>query len=156
MGAGGSENVTCTHTCPLQAPDGTVLCTCGKKKIQWWELWSVCVCVCVRVCVCSLLRSFVQAVTLHCLPQVQLHRRSPAHLVDPEPLSARLRFEPRGRGNVDDKYYLSDKRNRVSRGRVGPGRAVHSTPLTLLAPPPRPFAVSLLLPGSHCPLSYEL
>jgi hypothetical protein len=35
-----------------------------------------------------------------------------AVLEEEEPLTIRLKFEPRGRGHADDAYYLSDKENR--------------------------------------------
>jgi len=64
------------ENCRLLAPDGATLCTCGRKKIQWYI------------------------------------ERGLAELVCSEPPCARLIFEPRGRGNADDEYYLADKLNR--------------------------------------------
>ena len=54
--------------CSPQAPDGTLLCTCSEKKVQWYL------------------------------------ERELADLVAEEPITARLKFEPRGRDNED--YYL--------------------------------------------------
>ncbi|KAK3258710.1 hypothetical protein CYMTET_32256, partial [Cymbomonas tetramitiformis] len=64
------------ENCRILAPDGTVLSTCGQKKINWYI------------------------------------QRGLATLECEEPLTARLKFEPAGRGHSDDKYYLADKDNR--------------------------------------------
>eukprot|EP00854_Cymbomonas_tetramitiformis_P023839 gene23839-28910_t len=55
------------ENCRILAPDGTVLSTCGQKKINWYI------------------------------------QRGLATLECEEPLTARLKFEPAGRGHSDDK-----------------------------------------------------
>ena len=64
------------ENCRILAPDGTTLCTCGSKKINWYL------------------------------------SKGLAVLEEEEPMTIRLKFEPRGRGHADDAYYLSDKENR--------------------------------------------
>jgi len=64
-----------------------------------------------------------------------------------EPLSVRLKFEPRGRGNVDDAYYTSDKENRCvvcgmtterpeGSGDAQAGAAAAATPAAVSTPLP--------------------
>jgi hypothetical protein len=55
---------------------------------------------------------------LHCIAlQVLWYvERGLGDIVQQEPLTVQLRFEPRGRGHADDKYYLSDKQNRCGGG----------------------------------------
>jgi hypothetical protein len=63
------------HSCQLRAPDGQLLCTCDKKKAEWYI------------------------------------EKGIGEKVADDPLTVRLRFEPAGRPESEEDYYLQEKDN---------------------------------------------
>lgn len=84
------------ENCFLQAPDGQLLCTCDKKKAEWYKDESVLLKVSK---ICSILDRYI-------LKEI-------GELVSEDPYTVRLKFEPAGRavGEVG-KFYQQEKANR--------------------------------------------
>lgn len=71
-----ARNKPLYHNCYLQAPDGETLCTCDKKKAEWYV------------------------------------SKQLGEVVQVEPLTVRLKFEPSGRASGEvGKYYTQEKVN---------------------------------------------
>lgn len=94
------------HNCKIYANDGRLLCFCDRRKLEWLEDYLLnAVIFTSSLCACQIL-SFLMNILFRYV------NRNLAKVVEDDPPSIMLLFEPKGRPEDEDNdFYIQSKKN---------------------------------------------